>query len=80
MPCRNPDSYRDSHKEFQQITEAYQVLRDKGKRAQYDMMLRAGTGSSAQDFEAYERSPFGTGADEDFERQFDEWWKRMSSE
>lgn len=69
------------------------MLRDPTKRAQYDAMRRAGF-TSAEDLERemgadagggaapqYGRSPFGrAGGADDFERAFEEWWRKHTEE
>ena len=51
-PDRNPDD-KESENKFKEISEAYQVLRDENKRAQYDRFGRVsndGTGGFGADF------------------------------
>ena len=45
-PDRNKNA--DAEEKFKEINEAYQVLSDAGKRAQYDRFGKAGVGSGAQ--------------------------------
>ena len=45
-PDRNKNA--DAEEKFKEINEAYQVLSDSGKRAQYDRFGKAGVGSGAQ--------------------------------
>lgn len=63
------------------------MLRDAEKRAQYDRMRAAGFG--AEDFQEAAASgaggygtPWGQPSvdDKDFDRKFEEWWRRMSDE
>jgi DnaJ-class molecular chaperone len=71
------------------VQEAWGVLRDEGKRAQYDRMRQAGFRGSGAEFEDASvggSSGFGTpwgqpSMDErDFEAAFDAWWKKKSEE
>lgn len=81
--CRsNPEAGKAGLARFHQVQEAYAVLRDAGKRAQYDGMRAAGfspadldsSGSSGNE------TPWGQPSNADFDAFVDEWWKKMSEE
>lgn len=61
------------------------MLRDEGKRSQYDAMRSAGFDSAAG-FEEGAGGAYGTPWGQpsmdakDFDAAFDAWWKKMSSE
>lgn len=86
LPRSNPEAGRAELKRFHEIQEAYRVLRDPAKRAQYDSMRAAGFGGEGFD----EAAPGGGGGatpwgqpsvdERDFDARFDEWWKKMSQE
>jgi molecular chaperone DnaJ len=59
----HPDTGRGDEKKFKEATEAYEILGDKQKRAQYDQFGSAGTGSGfgGFDFKGFENADFGFG-------------------
>jgi molecular chaperone DnaJ len=59
----HPDTGKGDEKKFKEVTEAYEVLGDKQKRAQYDQFGSAGTGPgfSGFDFKGFENVDFGFG-------------------
>jgi curved DNA-binding protein CbpA len=70
---------------FQNVLAAYEVLREPGKRAQYDLVRSAGfnpTSTEAAGFtSAWPRhAPGGATSDASWERAFDEWERRMKEE
>lgn len=85
--CSNPDAGPAARARFHELQEAYSILRDEGRRAQYDRMRATGFASGAADFEASATAggygmPWGQPSMDarDFDKAFDEWWKRMSEE
>ncbi|KAL4859938.1 Chaperone protein DnaJ [Chlorella vulgaris] len=81
-PDTNSEAGKAGLARFHQVQEAYAVLRDAGKRAQYDGMRAAGfspadldsSGSSGNE------TPWGQPSNADFDAFVDEWWKKMSEE
>jgi molecular chaperone DnaJ len=59
----HPDTGRGDEKKFKEITEAYEILGDKQKRAQYDQFGSAGSGPNfgGFDFRGFENADFGFG-------------------
>jgi len=63
----HPDTGKGDEKKFKEVTEAYEVLGDKQKRAQYDQFGSAGTGPGGGpgfggfDFKGFENVDFGFG-------------------
>lgn len=49
-PDKNPGNVKESEARFKEISEAYYVLSDEKRRAQYDQMRKYGGGFSGQDF------------------------------
>jgi molecular chaperone DnaJ len=58
----------DAEKKFKEINEAYSVLSDEEKKANYDNY-----GDSYKNFEGYNQSGFGQGTDFDFESIFNDF-------
>ncbi|KAL4445911.1 hypothetical protein ABPG77_009110 [Micractinium sp. CCAP 211/92] len=86
-PDTNPDAGPAARARFHELQEAYSILRDEGRRAQYDRMRATGFAGSAADFDAGAAAggygmPWGqpTVDARDFDKAFDEWWKKMSEE
>ncbi|MBU0706471.1 molecular chaperone DnaJ [Patescibacteria group bacterium] len=50
----HPDTGKGDEKKFKEVTEAYEVLGDKQKRAQYDQFGSAGPGFGAGDFGGFD--------------------------
>jgi curved DNA-binding protein CbpA len=81
----HPDATQDAGGEagrhhFQRVLEAYEVLRDPGKRAQYDALRRAGfpaAGDSDAGGGPWGQRPGSGGSEDDWERAFDEWLRRQ---
>lgn len=85
--CSNPDAGPAARARFHELQEAYSILRDEGRRAQYDRMRSTGFAGGAADFEAGAAAggygtPWGQPSMDarDFDKAFDEWWKKMSEE
>jgi len=63
----HPDTGKGNEKKFKEVTEAYEVLGDKQKRAQYDQFGHAGSGPGGgagfggYDFRGFENVDFGFG-------------------
>ena len=62
----HPDTGKGNEKRFKEVTEAYEVLGDKQKRAQYDQFGHMGSGPGGQgfggfDFSGFENVDFGFG-------------------
>jgi len=55
----HPDKKGGDEQRFKEINEAYQVLSDKEKRAQYDMARKGGRSFSFEDFETFWRGTEG---------------------
>lgn len=86
-PDTNPDAGPAARARFHELQEAYSILRDEGRRAQYDRMRSTGFAGGAADFEAGAAAggygtPWGQPSMDarDFDKAFDEWWKKMSEE
>ena len=50
----HPDTGKGDEKKFKEVTEAYEVLSDKQKRAQYDQFGSAGPGFGGQGFGGFD--------------------------
>jgi len=59
-PDANPGD-RKAEERFKEVSEAYDILGDDEKRAQYDQMRKGGGGFSWSDFQGQQQSPFGDG-------------------
>lgn len=59
----HPDTGKGDEKKFKEVTEAYEVLGDKQKRAQYDQFgsVRGDAGFGGFDFKGFENVDFGFG-------------------
>ena len=68
-PDKNPTNKDVAEKKFKEISEAYDVLKDKEKRSLYDRFGKEGLQGSAQNF----NSNFGNSADDIFKNFF---WNR----
>ncbi|KAL4425686.1 hypothetical protein ABPG75_009702 [Micractinium tetrahymenae] len=86
-PDTNPDAGPAARARFHELQEAYSILRDEGRRAQYDRMRATGFAGGAADFEAGGAAggygmPWGQPSMDarDFDKAFEEWWKKMSDE
>ena len=77
--CRNPEGAESGHKAFKAVTEAYECLKDPGKRASYDD-LRQGLPQQA-DWASYSASARpGQSEDDAFDEMFRRFWAKHERE
>jgi len=70
----------DSKVTFQKILAAYEVLRDPAKRAEYDLLRRSKPTPSGFPDSAADWGFRGPAGEDDWERAFDAWARRMQEE
>ena len=66
-PDKNPDKKEFAEKKFKEISEAYDILKDKEKRSIYDKFGKEGLQGNAQNF----NTNFGNSADDIFKTFFE---------
>lgn len=77
--CRNPEGAESGHKAFKAVTEAYECLKDPGRRASYDG-LRQGLPQQA-DWASYSASARpGQSEDDAFDEMFRRFWAKHERE